>query len=91
VVCDEDRIDYLVNFYNKSNRLSIIDFYCHCDRPSCKALIGTRASPGCELCKRERNMDLKTTDVLPTETVAHIQSAGCKAHKKSVIGAHNRC
>jgi hypothetical protein len=25
------------------------------------------------------------------ETVAHIQSAGCKAQKKSVIGAHNRC
>ena len=36
-------------------------------------------------------MDLKTTDVLPTETVAHIQSAGCKAQQKSVIGAHNRC
>ena len=36
-------------------------------------------------------MDLKTTDVLPTETVAYIQSAGCKAQKKSVIGAHNRC
>ncbi len=45
----------------------------------------------CELCKRERSIDLKTTDVLPTETVAHIQSAGCKAKKKSVIGAHNRC
>jgi hypothetical protein len=54
-------------------------------------MIGTRASPGCELCKRARNMDLKTTDVLPTEKVAHIQSAGCKAQKKSVIGAHNRC
>ena len=26
---------------------------------------------------------------LPEETVAHIQSAGCKAQKKSVIGAHN--
>jgi hypothetical protein len=36
-------------------------------------------------------MDLKMTDVLPTETVAHIQSAGCKTQKKSVIGAHNRC
>jgi hypothetical protein len=23
--------------------------------------------------------------------VAHLQSAGCKAQKKSVIGAHNRC
>ena len=54
-------------------------------------MIGARASPGCELCKRERSIDLKTTDVLPTETVAHIQSAGCKAQKKSVIGAHNRC
>jgi hypothetical protein len=28
---------------------------------------------------------------VPVETVAHIQSAGCKAQKKSVIGAHNRC
>ena len=27
---------------------------------------------------------------LPEETVAHIQSAGCKAQKKSVIVAHNR-
>jgi hypothetical protein len=54
-------------------------------------MIGARASPGCELCKRARNMDLKTTDVLPTETVAHIQSAGCTAQQKSVIGAHNRC
>jgi hypothetical protein len=54
-------------------------------------MIGARASPGCEICKRARNMDLKTTDVLPTETVAHIQSASCKAQKKSVIGAHNRC
>jgi hypothetical protein len=25
---------------------------------------------------------------LPEETVAHIQSAGCKAQKKIVIGAH---
>ncbi len=54
-------------------------------------MIGARASPGCELCKRARNMDLKATDVLPTETVAHIQSAGCKAQKKSVIGANNQC
>ena len=54
-------------------------------------MIGARASPGCELCKRARKMDLITTDALPTETVAHIQSAGCKAQKKSVIGAHNRC
>jgi hypothetical protein len=26
VVCDEDRIDYLVNFYSKRNRLSISIF-----------------------------------------------------------------
>jgi hypothetical protein len=31
-------------------------------------MIGTRASPGCELCKRARNKDLKAIDVLPTET-----------------------
>jgi hypothetical protein len=36
-------------------------------------------------------MDWITTYALPTETVANIQSAGCKAQKKSVIGAHNRC
>jgi hypothetical protein len=36
-------------------------------------------------------MNRETTDVLQTETLAHIQSAGCKAQKKSVIGAHNRC
>ena len=36
-------------------------------------------------------MNRETTDVLPTETLAHIQSAGCKAQKKSVIGAHKRC
>ena len=54
-------------------------------------MIGARASPGCELCKRARKMDWITTYALPTETVANIQSAGCKAQKKSVIGAHNRC
>jgi hypothetical protein len=54
-------------------------------------MIGARASPGCELCKRERGMGMASTDALPIETVAHIQSAGCKAQKKSVIGDHNRC
>jgi hypothetical protein len=28
---------------------------------------------------------------IPAETVAQIQNAGCKAQRKSVIGAHNRC
>jgi hypothetical protein len=53
--------------------------------------IGVRKSPGCELCKRERRKDTVSDDALPLETVAHLQSAGCKAQKKSVIGAHNRC
>ena len=34
---------------------------------------------------------MSLTDALPIETVAHIQSAGCKAQKKSVIVAHNSC
>jgi hypothetical protein len=35
-------------------------------------------------------MDLTSTDALSMEAVAHIQSAGSKAQKKSFIGAHNR-
>jgi hypothetical protein len=54
-------------------------------------MIGARASPGCELCKRERQQRKEAIDNIPAETVAHIQSAGCKAQKKSVVGAHNRC
>ena len=66
---------------------------CLCSFPCGKWLhrIGVRKSPGCELCKRERRKDKVSDDVLPLETVAHLQSAGCKAQKKSVIGAHNRC
>ena len=51
--------------------------------------IGVLKSPGCELYKRERAE--RHDDVLPLETVAHLQSAGCKVQKKSVIVAHNRC
>ena len=54
-------------------------------------MIGARASPGCELFKRERQHRKEAIDNIPAETVAHIHSAGCKAQKKSVIGAHNRC
>jgi hypothetical protein len=54
-------------------------------------MIGARASPGCKLCKRERQQKQEAINNIPAETVAHIQSAGCKAQKKSVIGAHNRC
>ena len=50
---------------------------------------GVLKSPGCELYKRERAE--RHDDVLPLETVAHLQSAGCKVQKKSVIVAHNRC
>ena len=33
-------------------------------------MIKARASPGCELCKRERIMNREVTNVLPTETLA---------------------
>jgi hypothetical protein len=52
-------------------------------------MIKARPIAGCELCKRI--MTREATNGLPTETLAHIQSAGCKSQKKSVIGAHNRC
>ena len=45
-------------------------------------MIGVRTSPGCELCKRERKTEVDVTDV-PAETVAHLQSAGCKASNRS--------
>jgi len=48
-------------------------------------------SPFCELCRKEREASGQPTDNLPLETVAHIQSAGCKAQKQSVIQAHNSC
>ena len=54
-------------------------------------MIGVRKSPECELCRRERRQNQSSDEALPLETVAHLQSAGCKAQKKSVIGAHNRC
>jgi len=51
----------------------------------------SHVSPFCELCRREREASGCTTDNLPLETVAHIQSAGCKAQKESVTHAHNSC
>jgi hypothetical protein len=54
-------------------------------------MIGARASPRCELCRRERETRGASIDSLLPETVAYIQSAGCNLQKKSVIGAHNRC
>ena len=39
-------------------------------------MIGARASPRCELCRRERETRGASIDSLLTETVAHIQSAG---------------
>ena len=54
-------------------------------------MIGARASPRCELCRREGRHGQEAIEHLLEEIVEHIQSAGCKAQKKSVIGAHNRC
>ena len=48
-------------------------------------------SPFCELCRKEREASGQPTDNLPLETVAHIQSAGCKAQKQCVTQAHNSC
>jgi ribonuclease HI len=53
-------------------------------------MIEARASPSCELCKRERGQGRAVMQALPEETVAHIQSAGCTAQKKRVIGDHNK-
>ena len=51
----------------------------------------SRISPFCELCRKEREASGQPADNLPLETVAHIQSAGCKAQKRGVIQAHNSC
>jgi len=58
---------------------------------TCSFPCGKWLHPGCELCKREMRKNTVSDDALPLETVAHLQSAGCKAQKKSVIGANNRC
>ena len=54
-------------------------------------MIKARASPSCELCKRERGQGRAAIHAIPEETVAHIQSAQCTAQKKSVTGSHNKC
>jgi hypothetical protein len=54
-------------------------------------VIGARASQRCELCRRQRRHGQGAVEHLPEERVAHIQSAGFNAQKKSVIGADNRC
>ena len=54
-------------------------------------MIKARTSPSCELCIRERGQGQAAMQSLPEETVVHIQSAGCKSQRKSVMGAHNRC
>ena len=48
-------------------------------------------SPFCELCRKEKEASGQPTDNLPLETVAHIQSAGCKEQKQCVTQAHNSC
>ena len=54
-------------------------------------MIAARASSRCELCRRERESEQQSMESLPEESVAHIQNSGCKAQRKSVIGAHNKC
>ena len=54
-------------------------------------MIYPQISPQCELCRRDRAARGAPEDRLPMESVAHIQSAGCRAQKESVISAHNRC
>ena len=54
-------------------------------------MIYPQISPQCELCRRDRAARGASEDRLPMESVAHIQSAGCRAQKESVINAHNRC
>ena len=54
-------------------------------------MIYPQISPQCELCRRDRAARGAPEDGLPMESVAHIQSAGCRAQKESVISAHNRC
>jgi hypothetical protein len=49
-------------------------------------MIEARASPRCELCRREGRHGQEASEHLPEETVAHIQSAGCKAQKKASLG-----
>jgi len=45
-------------------------------------MIGARASPGYELCKRERRMDMTLTDALPIETVATFKAPAAKRRRK---------
>jgi hypothetical protein len=47
--------------------------------------------PRLRTVQKKRQQRQEAIDNIPAETVAQIQSAGCKARKKSVIGAHNRC
>jgi hypothetical protein len=54
-------------------------------------MIKKRKSPACELCRRSRGNGQATLGNLPEETVAHLQSAGCRMQRKSVIKAHNTC
>jgi hypothetical protein len=69
-----------VNEAKKRRGKQVITCSCPCGKWLYR--IGVRTRPGCELCKRERRKDMGSLAALPKETVAHIQSAGCKAQKK---------
>ena len=57
--------------------------------------IGARASPRCELCRREREMRGASLDSRPTETVAHIQrlqfaEEKCNRRSQSLLEVSHR-
>jgi hypothetical protein len=44
-----------------------------------------------ESSTNKQHIPSESIDNIPAETVMHIQSAGCKTQKKTIIWAHNRC
>ena len=54
--------------------------------------IGRRATAECELCRRSKeNSEGGAQGVVPTESIGHIQSAGCAGQSEAVTAAHNKC
>ena len=54
--------------------------------------IGRRATAECELCRRSKeNSEGGAPGVVPTESIGHIQSAGCAGQSEAVTAAHNKC
>ena len=66
------------------HRLSQVRFRAESGYTNCTVTLAHFAS-------KEREAGGQPTDNLPLETVAHIQSAGCKEQKQCVTQAHNSC